>query len=456
WPSSINTLKINSKKPMTQGYLPSSLTKLVIGEYDHELQPGSLPPSITELKAKNFRHKLKPGVLPPSLTTLTLGSPPYMIRPHILPSSLITLTIKSIDGFRNSSPFALGSLPDSLQTLILSDEFNQNLVSKDILPVSLTALHFGDQYYYPLPPGVLPSTLLILKFSKESEFYHSLDPGSLPNSLHTLRLGSGFNDPLVPGSLPDSITKLTFGANFNQTIHGRLPLFLTTLKFGISFDKPFTKGSLPRMLRSLQLGFDYKSNIFTPGLLPSSLDTLVLRRAPFKRLTTTQIPLSLTRLDFGGPKFNMRFRKAILPETLKWLRLGRDFNHEINLPRGLTHLTLNSMIQFNRCRTMSIEGHQLEELNIEETQFPGMFKGPKSKDPIWINNLRLVTHFPESTVINDIDWHGSSISKFTNILLQRTTIAYGIQSYFKLRKIDDQHCICVLVKGNKITQYHTI
>ncbi|GAM19677.1 hypothetical protein SAMD00019534_028520 [Acytostelium subglobosum LB1] len=424
---------------MTQGYLPSSITKLIIGKYDHALEPGSLSPSITELKAKYLSHKLQPDVLPPSITTLTLGSCLKKIQPHTLPSSLISLTIEATTfGDPDATPFVPGSLPDSLQTLILSDDFNQSLKA-GILPMSLTVLHFGDRYNHPLPPGILPSSLKILKFI--GLFNQSLAPGSLPSSLNTLELGNCFNLPLVRGSIPDSLTKLTFGNLFNHPIPDHvLPLSITSLKFGKYYRWSFTKGSLPSLLRSLTLGYIY-SNILAPGSLPTTLDTLILNSTPFESLApingggplSDMLPSSLTKLSFCN-SFNIPLYKGILPETLKWLRLGR--------------------VQFNRCTTM---GDRLEELIIEDTLFTG-FQGPQHNVPI--KNLRLISNYPLSSLVNDMDLQ--SMSKVTNIYFKGSTTSNGNgndyvpQLYYKLRKVDQQYCICIRVQGSKNIQYQTI
>lgn len=66
---------------------------------------------------------------------------------------------------------------------------------------------------------------------------------------------SGFNYPVPPGVLPSSLIALNFSVCFNQRIvEGMLPSSLQVLHLGFAFDHPISKDVLPQTLKELQLG----------------------------------------------------------------------------------------------------------------------------------------------------------------------------------------------------------
>ena len=230
WPPQLEVLTIIQNLPCGKIHgLPSSLFGLSLG-YNFD-QPIVLPPNLKYLyMTLNGGIFNQPLHLPDSLTSLRCSK--CFNQPLVLPSGLSTLI------FGNDFNQKL-ELPSSLVKLRLGHCWNQSFGS---LPHSLRSLELGDQFNQPI---------------------------SLPPNLSLLRFGRMFNQTLL---LPLTLSYLTFGRRFNQPIS--LPPHLTVLEFGDDFNQPL---DLPKHLVALGLGKGFRQCLH--DFLPPALHTLMFYNA---------------------------------------------------------------------------------------------------------------------------------------------------------------------------------
>ncbi|GAM18116.1 hypothetical protein SAMD00019534_012910 [Acytostelium subglobosum LB1] len=160
----------------------------------HEGGGSSWPPALTELTAIDH-CPVHP--LPGSLTKLNS----FILRDFSADISLTSLTIERLYNPPRELPRSLKYLCIDRLTL------PWNIVS-DTLPPTLTELRIGYGFDRPIPPGVLPPSLLTLMLGPKTEYNRPIVEGTLPQSLTYLLLGESFNHPLPKGVLPDSLTRL--------------------------------------------------------------------------------------------------------------------------------------------------------------------------------------------------------------------------------------------------------
>ncbi|GAM27826.1 hypothetical protein SAMD00019534_110020 [Acytostelium subglobosum LB1] len=386
-PGSLKYLKLPSySEEVSSGRLPPGLTTLILGgEYFHELRPGTLPQSITSLSLGDASVKgIKPGVLPSSLTELKLSKFNANIKPGVVPTGLLTMTFSSYSSFNEELPPRV--LPPTLQLLSLPLKYDQPFCIGS-LPESLTTLiiqrdeKWDNIYSHAFEPGVLPASLKTFELPKFSKivdsspfpalsFYTELDkedrkyerenendeyggydrrrkvvkddedddddddddekydskdnPPPLPSSIKTLV----FNGYLQNGYIPNSVEKLLLRTCNYRFESGHFPQSIKTLELGVCLRQPrFLELSLPRSFTKLVLGNSYSEPI-TPGILPDSI----------------------THLEIGK-KYTSGYEKDALPASLTCLKLAGAQKSGIFLPpKKLLYLAITSLPQIHRVK----------------------------------------------------------------------------------------------------------
>ena len=186
----------------------------------------------------------------------------------------------------------------------------------------------------PLPPGLLPQGLRVLRFS--CDFNMPLWPGSLPSTLTYLQLPNSYSELLPPGVLPDSLLHLTVGEHRRQLlVPGSLPASLERLCVDVS--SPLIVDLSSTRLKALDVrGSDVE---LPPHSLPATLLRLSLNRfnAP---LLLHALPSALVELRLGD-LYNHPLPPGVLPPSLRALKLGPHFARPLqlgSLPEGLLFL----------------------------------------------------------------------------------------------------------------------
>lgn len=287
--------------------------------------------NLEELVLPNcFNQPLTRSMFPPSLKSLTLGIHfNHPIHASSLPLGLESLRFAEIeiddyyyeydnyddyDGFhdyddeidlRFNQPILYGSLPSKLRILKLSAAFEHSL-TPGVLPDSLIELRFPcyARFDQPILPGMLPSSLQELRFDHLAQFNQPLLPGALPSGLQTLELSSEYYQRLPPNVLPQSLIELNLDSEYNQ---------------------PFQPGSLPSNLRTLHLGRKYSHPLF-PDILPSSLRQLQLYDGAF-------FPLPLDRLP---PALVLRWASSIRFEEREQMRSRYSIGRIVQLKAAIS------------------------------------------------------------------------------------------------------------------------
>eukprot|EP01133_Synstelium_polycarpum_P009151 gene9151-10736_t len=222
--------------------------------------------------------------------------------------------------------------------VIFGNDFNQPLVA-GLLPTTVISLRFGERYNQPLQPGLLHEGLKKLKFGHD--FNQHIKHGDIPSTLIKLNLGFDYNKPFVPGLLPEGLKILTFYGLFDQKLNpGDLPNGIEYVRFGLRFNQHLEPGSLPLGLKKISFSESFNQRLIA-GSLPIGLDTLIFSPHFNQPLEPGHIPNTLTNLTFGT-SYNQPLVKGALPIGLTTLTFGYSFDLPLrsgHLPNGLKSLT---------------------------------------------------------------------------------------------------------------------
>eukprot|EP01133_Synstelium_polycarpum_P013389 gene13389-15754_t len=422
------TFSLRFNESIRRGSLMDTITHLTFGGFFNQpLESGMLPSKLTHLTLNgNWNHPITPGMLPHGLTHLVLDS---SFDQPLVNGSLVD-TLHSLKfGYYYNQPIGTFVLPESLRRLKFGDKFNKHVH----LPPYLMKLTFGTEYDQDIVPGSFPDSLTYLKFG--SQFQKDIPQCGLPASLKRLEFGAEFNRPILRGVLPATLTHLGFGVCFRQMItpgvlpatlkelwfnadhqmprpgkcntnhqlsfgakkvdQGVLPQSLQRLVLSSSFSQKFELGSLPRSLTHLEVLYESYRQIIDPGVLTNvthltlghyhSINCITPKNAPptLTHLTLLRftahlqdLPKTLTHLTLGDEfgaeiKDKRRIEPAVLPEGLKYLRFGYNFDQELKkgmLPSSLVHLTLG--VKYQKEITPGILPTSITSLSLENPMPP--------------------------------------------------------------------------------------
>ncbi|KYQ93583.1 hypothetical protein DLAC_04956 [Tieghemostelium lacteum] len=318
-----------------------------------------LPKSLKYLNLGSYNGPLVVGSIPDTVETLVLGDQ-ITLDINVIPKSVKKLRLPE-----DCISLAYGILPETLEHL---DAIGYTLNENDYLPPHLKSLRiykFKDgiptelpkhlkilelsQCNQPFEQGMLPNTLktLIIYVWFIDESYKQKDIGYLPNGLEILRLLQ-FNLPISVGQLPSTIQFMELGnPGFRSTIeNGSLPSSLTDLI--IPGSVPIVRGLLSDLTNLVNLEITDRINrVFEPGSLPVSLKKLRIRDICEQEFEPGCLNegLEVLQIDFGIFKFNL---ETILPKTsLKVLKLGYYFKDTIkpgDLPNTIKDLELGNLL----------------------------------------------------------------------------------------------------------------
>ncbi|GAM24859.1 hypothetical protein SAMD00019534_080340 [Acytostelium subglobosum LB1] len=242
---------------------------------------------------------------PKSLTSLTLMVSIDLVHVFIgLPPGLRDLTIYS-DDYMLEQPFVTRRLPAGLKVLNLYCGFNQT-ITKDLFPPSIEFILFGGRFNKPITE--LPASATHLSFGNQfaQEFDHQPVRNLWINNPLTFKHDMVFDNLNVMTATqanPEFIRQLssTTFPNLERlqlledslTDPIALPMEMPSLRLLLcSIQGPITQ--FPQDIDELDLGCA-PSQLLTPSLLPSSLQSLVLR--DYKHVIKVgDIPSSVTLL----------------------------------------------------------------------------------------------------------------------------------------------------------------
>ena len=261
----------------------------------------------------------------------------------------------------------LDQIPNNINRIKFGRNFNEEIFK---LPNQIKEIEFG--YSFNQSVENLPTSLVTLKFG--CNFNHNID--NLPNSIKKLILGYKFNQEvnkwpdsltylklerfdncgILCSNLPDSITYLEY-RNIEFLIE-KWPSELKILKVNnYSFINrrrgilnPFKLPNLPS-LKNLEITLlDEDLNISNNQITSLKIKDEV-SKFHYIPDTVTYLDLRVCSIyDLNFSKLNSliwlrlpdTFNKKItfLPETLKYLILGNEFNQEIDWPKSLKYLSV--------------------------------------------------------------------------------------------------------------------
>jgi FNIP Repeat len=272
--------------------------------------------------------------LPQTLETLDVGGYFYApIDAGELPSGLKHLHL----GLDFDHPLEPGTLPEGLLTITFGEKYNSP-INKDVLPSSLEELYFGQMFFgtfsHLFDPGALPSNLKIMRVY-DHLYDLTLPAGMFPNSLRELYMGYIENIEKLAGVFPEGLEVLSMGFE-GQLLPGILPSTLQRLLLGQDFNSPILENVLPSHLKELEFGSQFNQPL-VPNTLPASLEILSIgtRWINYRNMLATCL----------YSPFDQPIEPGILPTSLKELYIGSAFKHALNhdvLPSSLQILHLPS------------------------------------------------------------------------------------------------------------------
>ncbi|KAM9977753.1 hypothetical protein ACTFIR_011625 [Dictyostelium discoideum] len=270
------------------------------------------------------------------LTNMTIGIK-EPITVNLLPPYLDKLIFYAQNG-----QIKANSIPNSVKELIFSGSFNQVIVSTTI-PKNVEIIQFGDYFNQPLPIGSLPQSIKRLEFG--NDFNQEIQLDTLPKSrLEYLKLGVSFNKLLKPNYLPKSLTHLILSNDYDHHIDIKDVLpdsgNLLTLNLGENFNKPLKNHPLPYSITHLVLSSSFDQHL-PAGVLPQSLKRLEFGRDFNKPINVGVLPDKQLESIIFGFSFNQQIKTQVLPNTLKEIKFGFSFNQiilENSFPQQLLSL----------------------------------------------------------------------------------------------------------------------
>eukprot|EP01132_Coremiostelium_polycephalum_P003952 gene3952-4937_t len=356
YPLHLTTLECMFSKIVTGMIPPTVQTLVFLNEVKH-IEIGSIPSSVTRLE---FTHHKNPPIDPSIIKSLTSLSHLCLKVRNVFdvyefPESLTYLYVQ----FRGIN--CIETLPKGLKTFIYCSRIHRfQFKTKDLPPtleslsITLKRLVLSTQFNNELPP--LPETLETLIFGDSYNQPFSID--SLPKNLKTLVVGYNFDHPIGPGVLPDSLTDLDFDMrSFNHQICLPSRCYIRKLKIGALFISS-TKvgvqlGEIPNSVTDLSL-FHNSLNV---KLIPDSVtrlkivgcDSQLVIPDSVKKLIIdhyeSPIPFGVTRLNFS-PTHSLvdPFKKNNIPSSVTKLTLIDDRYWFIQTSlTNLTHLNIKSI-----------------------------------------------------------------------------------------------------------------
>ncbi|KAN0026334.1 hypothetical protein ACTFIV_007318 [Dictyostelium citrinum] len=216
----------------------------------------------------------------------------------------------------------------------------------------LTSLNLSIRFNIEILPNVLPNTLKTLILSQD--FNRTLYVGSLPQSLSYLKFGRNFNQPIgEKGILPTQLKYLYFGDLFDQSINDLHISTLKVLEFAYynSLSKKLKLSPSLKNLQSLKLGSRYEfKNIFSSSNNSnSSIDNYIsikkLRVGKKLNIKSLKMFTNLSNLDISSVnkiEMGTLLSSQLLPNTIKKLKINLENNHlkHIKLSKSIERLVL--------------------------------------------------------------------------------------------------------------------
>jgi len=376
WPQSLTalTLRYALDTPLHSLNLPPSLLHLtMLGEeastYDHPLTP--LPPRLQSLHIE--AESIHPPdththPFPHSLTSLTLeGASAHSWRAVTLPSKLRTLYFnvncqRDGEGHDDDDEHEHGHEHDDVVTDV-------GLPSNMMNHPSLTDLTLPDTFNEPIQS--LPPNLTDLHLG--DDFNHPLDDVAWPIQLKSLDLSFCWNQPVNHLKLPNSLIELRFGymtSAFNQPIADlHFPPNLETLTMYGGFNASEEMNQLNLRNTALTSFYIWRQDQPLLPFLPNTLRRLSVGSNFNHPIDAWHLPSSITQLELGD-EFNQPLDGVTLPASLIKLKLGRSFNQpieNIKLPTNLHTFTITNC-QFNHPIEALVLPPSLRVLNLSAIQ----------------------------------------------------------------------------------------
>lgn len=340
------TLGIKYDKPFNDNIFPKSLKELkIMGHFNF-----SIPSTIKKLYIQNtFNSNSIPNTIDilelGFMTVLNIGDIPYGIKElilhsyndiltkNILPNSLTKLIFSDLCNFKIN----INSIPNSVKYLNLGS-YNDTLTN--ILPSNLIHLELGDKFNQRIEVNILPQSLKYLKFG--SNYGKQLLNGVLPNNLETLIFhhNHGYIYPFLEGQLPNSLKHLEFPNYIRLMDNIVLPKNITFLKFGEKFKGGIKEGDIPKSVKTLIFGRKF-NQLLRPNIIPYGVEKIIFSWEFNQELNKDIIPNSVIDLTFEN--YNQKLKIGDIPNSVKNLKIGSNYKYPLTegiIPSSVIRLYL--------------------------------------------------------------------------------------------------------------------
>jgi len=227
-PSTVTYLDISGcQDPIKPNFIPNSVKTLIFNHSRDDVCPGAIPNSVTDLIFdSSFASYLPRGAIPDTVTKLKLGGINYMetIGAGVIPSSVKSLYLHT---GHKQQPFIL--IPNSVTELEIVDTYQ---MKPRFLPNSIKSLTVSNQNH-PFLWGSIPSSVKTLNLINNYSII--ILPGEIPETVTKLKIKS-VNFSVIEGSIPNSIKILDIDSSILSNRHNIPSTINTFIKSGI-FDK---------------------------------------------------------------------------------------------------------------------------------------------------------------------------------------------------------------------------
>ncbi|KAF2077549.1 hypothetical protein CYY_001167 [Polysphondylium violaceum] len=311
-PCSLETLVFGDAFQQPVVALPENLRTLHFGDsYRCSLSADSLPQSLTSLKmSQNEHQRLAGGLFPDSIRELWVSG--TLCPETQFPASLETLYIHDLNGDFTKSHFSKAT---QLKKLVFTSSCVSR-IGEDTLPTSLTEIDC-DEHLVSFSPGCLPDSLKVLKLNNKT-YPEILTPGFIPDFSENVEIACILLN-ISRYLIPDSVTILHIDCIYEPSgclIAPFLPSSITKLTYHLTDDYTLPANFFPDSITDLCLVGYYKASV--KGLIPDSVETLIIDCDFFSPILPNQLPDSIQQIEFRSTDRNP-ISQSILPINLKSL-----------------------------------------------------------------------------------------------------------------------------------------
>ncbi len=212
----------------------------------------------------------------------------------------------------------------------MSQIINTIISTINDIPDYVTELVITGKNSIHLEKGMIPSNIKKITFNNayngiyvNNVHYVVLTPGSIPETVEEINFEGGvyfLKDKFEIGTIPFGVKKLEFGTihNYEHILDpGVLPNSIETLVMQYKFAQPIVSGIIPNSVKYLVI---HNNNNLIEGSIPHGVIELELKNN-YNKIFPNMFPETIKKLKLSGFDFDISELDKCIPKSVKHLTL---------------------------------------------------------------------------------------------------------------------------------------